>query len=308
MKGIKSSIPDNMNIVARNKFVANDIIPISISECKGNENNYMILFVASQDYDDSLAFLQIMVTCEDDEECDFMNNEVLNKNNVAACDKLYKTFMDIIDNMHKENLYAIDMNINEDEKHPLYYYMMGVRGIDDTHVAAIDIYIPRSVFCRLSLYLSNIANCVSSEYIFYKPDYRIFEFETIEYVKYDCTSLGTIRKDKEDIDIYKTHYTMHCGPSKYEMNKYSERCSDDPPLANPLDSYIYDKTYGDHCVVSDYFRYKDKLYIMYPEKDKSDKFKVMKVLVLSKELSDKTEFYNRDLMFGTNKEDKNNDE
>lgn len=305
MELIKLGLPKEENIVSRNKFIANQILPIGFKPANKSGTMFLVLFVASQDMDESCIYLQFMISINSKFEEQYLKNHELNIVNMKAGSKVYSTYKELVKDLNKSNLYSTDLALNDEDDFPLYYHSIAVRPIDNTHASVLDIYLNREYFVKLNIYLNRLNNIghnhikrieqelvitkLAPELSFTDPKLNNIEFVSIEKIKHDATarvvtSFGTININ---------HYTMWCGPSVFKMNYLSPIDKDhiSIPLSNPLDINLYDAFYNKHNIIQDIFTYNDQLFILYEDySDITGEFKNTKVLKISKELADKTNF------------------
>jgi hypothetical protein len=288
---VKLGLPKEENIVSRNNFVVNKIFPIAIRSTTVPDQ-YIVLFVAHQDYNASYLYFQIMVKVENAFDQTYLEEHELNikryQNNQNS--KSLEAYQKLISEITPNNLYATDFNMVQDPLHPMYFKSTCVRAIDNTHASIVDIYLPISNFVKIKVYLNRFTSLPIKKYIheelFNDPIYNNIELVNIETVKMDCTKAEQVLENKE---LFTTHYTMNCGPSTYLMN-WSIIETKELPLKVPLDLNLYDTFYKFHYNVKDVFLQDDNLYIVYKDSIICDKCTKAKVLRLNKELTDKTNF------------------
>lgn len=302
---VKLGLPKDENIVSRNKFVVNRIFPIAIRSTTVPDQ-FIVLFIAYQDYDESFLYFQMMVKVENAFEQTYLENHELNLNRFQnnKNDKSLEVYQKLISKITEFNVYATDFNMISDPERPFYFSSTCVRAIDKTHASVMDIYFTTDNFIKMQIYLNRFINAPSSklihEEIFRDQKYHNIEVVNIESVKMDCTKEESAY---ELMNFFTTHYTMHCGPSKYVMN-WSIVETSGRPLKVPLDVNLYNTFYQFHHKVTDVFIHDDYLYILYIEKSEVDgSYKKTKILKLNKELTDKTNFKDSLNIF-INQEDK----
>lgn len=292
MELAKIGMPNKENVVVKNKFIANEILPIAFKPTT-TKDRFLVLFVAIQDNDESCVYFQSMLSIKDDFELDYMIHHSLNIINMKENSKALETYKGLVKNMTSSNVYMTDFTMDIIEDHPMYYHATAIRAIDQTHAAILDVYLPREIFIKINLYISRLANINKfslqhiPEMLFRDPRLASIEFVTIEKIKHDATA--RIVTEKGTINM--NHYTMWCGPSEYRMNYLSPIDKDHVsiPLSNPLDINLYNAFYDKHVFIDEYIVFGDEVFILYEEKnDITGEFKSMKALRLSKELVDKT--------------------
>lgn len=303
----KINPPNEEQIVTRNKFIVNDIFPIAIQATPIELNKFIILFQAHQDYDDSFIYIQIMVQAENDFiDKEFFVRHPLNMDNIKNNKDIQKIYNNMISKMNGNNLYISDLKMTECESQPMYFQSCGIKVIDNTHASVLDLYIPRDNYVKIMLYLDTIQNrpfsffldgVTNHEAIFSCPKFHNIEFVRVETVKLDGT-----RHFEGNKSLFTSHYTMHCGPSKYVMNwNVGAVCNTVngegeevvPPLINPMDKSLYDPFYSNDYFVDFLFIDNEILHVLYEERSPIDySFKKMKLLKLTKDLYDKTNFVN----------------
>lgn len=308
---VKLGLPKEENIVTRNKFITNKIIPIAIRNTNVNDQ-FIILFVAFQDYDDSYIFLQLLVKAENQFDYMYLKNHNLNISQFSENKDLnskeqtrLEAYKQFIDKMNNTNVYATDLQTNKDINYPLYYHFSGVKAIDKSHASVLDIYLPIDNFIKIKVYLNRMISkpfeLMFHESVFSDEKFHNIEIVNIETVKLDCTkcvdrtlSLGINKVNNAE---YTTHYTMNCGPSKFVLN-FTVVSIRDKIIKFPLDANLYDTFYSTHHEVKDFFLDDNHLFIIYEENSLIDgSFKKMKVLKLKPELIDKTNFVDFDKIF-----------
>jgi hypothetical protein len=282
---IKIGAPKESNIVTRNKFIANKLIPICIKSIE-DSNNFLLLFMAHQDYDDSYMFFQILLNDNDN----ILIHHPLYIKNISENEKsleIYKEFISKLD--YKTNLYATDLILTQDDEHKNYYKSIGIKAIDSTHASIVDIYFNRDNYIRIKLFLSRLNNTkffFGAESIFMNSKYNNIEFVKIEQIKYDATSQYN--------NINMSHYTLWCGPSKYKINIVSP-INIGLILSNPLDSNLYTSFYNNDFLVTEIIIDDDTTILLYEQYSEIDNsFKGLKALYLSKELVNKTNIIDPD--------------
>lgn len=288
---VKIGLPKDENIVSRNKFVVNKIFPIAIRNTTV-EDQYIILFIAYQDYDNSFLYFQMMVKSENAFDHTYLENHELNikrfQNNQN--DKSLEAYQKLIAQITPNNVYATDFTMIGDPNYPLYFRSTSVRAIDNTHASLVDMYFTIDNFAKIKIYLNRFVNNPNikalHEEIFNDQKYHNFELVNIETVKMDCTK---IESAYENMDFYTTHYTMNCGPSTHQMNWIIVE-SRERPLKLPLDKNLYDSFYEFHYKVKDVFLQDEDLYIVYMDSYVNGNYKKTKLLKLNKELTNKTNF------------------
>lgn len=299
---IKIGYPKEDFIVSKNNFVANKLLPVGFKSVSNNQ--FLLLFVANQDYDDSYIYLQILLNAEDPLEESFIKEHPLYINNIQPGTERYEAYQKMLQWFNDSNLFAtdFDMKLDKVSNIPHYYHCTGIRAIDEKHASIMDIYIPRSNFIKMKLYLNTICHpkysltSFENEYIFMDPKLSNMEFVKIEKVKYDATCRSEIEGKKINI----SHYTLWCGPSEYRLN-FVTPVDDDHlirPLANPLNFNLYDVFYKKHFFVTDIIEDEEQVYVLYEAySDIDNSFKGMKVLILDIELANKTNFvsYNNNI-------------
>lgn len=316
--------PSQEQIVSRNKYIVNDIYPISLKATPIELDKFIILFQCHQDYDDSYIYIQAMFIMENEFiDKEFFNKHPLNVENISRNDITKNTYAELLSKLQPNgsNLYICDLKMDIYEDNPTYYHATAIRPIDQKHASILDLCIPRDNFVKISLYYDSIVNRPfsfimdnhkSHEFIFSNPKLHNIEFVKIEEVKLDAT-----RTFLGNESLFISHYTMHCGPSEFKMN-YPVGCvasiiNDDgdeiiPPLKIALDKSLFDPLYSNDIVIEFMFIQNDFLYILYEEKSIIDNsFKKMYLLRLTKDLYDKTNFVNPKNIFELpDKTDENN--
>ena len=294
MELAKLGLPKEENIVTRNKFIANNVLPIAFKPTNV-ENRFLALFVAIQDIDESCIYLQSIIAINNKFELDYIMHHELNIANMAKNSKTLEAYQNMIKNMTNSNIYATDFIMNDEKDFPLYYHSLAIKAIDQTHASVLDLYFNRDYFIKINLYLNRLANINKfsnnhiHEALFNDPRLNNIEFVQIEKIKHDATA--RIATQYGTINI--NHYTMWCGPSVYKMNYLSPIDKDHTsiPLSNPLDINLYNAFYDKHVFIDEFIVYHDQVFVLYEEKSEiTDDFKSMKALKLSKELADKTNF------------------
>ena len=295
---LKVETPNEINIVTRNNFIVNRILPVSIKKCNA-ENFYMFLFSAKQDYDDGYIYLQLCIGMENGFETDYISNHPLNIERNKDNPEKMEAYKNIISNLNDHNLYSCSLDMRLDSSHPMYYHSIAVRTIDKNHSSVLDLYIPRDNFVILSLYLNSLINCIKNkEDLFTSSLFRDIEYVNIETIKYDCTAHDwdadkiVMEKDPKRGYCYQSHYTMNCGPSEYRVNYCSRSKTSPRGLKNPLDQSLYKAFYNTDCRVSFMFFDENILCILYFVGGKKTK-----LLRLTKELYDKTNFVDQENIF-----------
>ena len=299
---VKLGLPKEENIVTRNKFIVNKIVPIAIRETN-IENQFIILFAASQDYDDSYVFLQILVNTENELDLEYLKNHNLNifrfkdKKVYNENNKEFASYLQIISKMTSSNVYGTDLRMEESKDHPFYYHCVAVRAIDKSHASLLDLYFTTDNFVKTNIYLNRIISIPFNKYIheeiFQNKKFNNVEMVGVETVKID----GTKTVNHLTVSYYTTHYTMNCGPSKYVFNWLTVG-SDKNILKNPLDSSLYDSFYKDHFDAKESFLDNKYCYLIYEEKSPIDgSFKKIKVLRLKPELVEKTNIVDYENIF-----------
>ena len=290
----KVTPPQEENIVTRNKFVVDSILPIGI-KAGYIKNTYLILFIAYQDYDESYIYLQLLTATESALENEFIKNNDFNLANIDPNSERGKSYNELISRMTRENIYGTDFYMNIDKDFPMLYKSFAVRGIDQNHCSVMDVYFTRDNFIKIRLYLDKLSNIPIDkklqhfEMIFTDNKFTNIEFVNIEKLKYDATAIV-----ENDNIYYISHYTMWCGPSKYTMNFISPEDNKHTKnlLSNPLALKLYTSFYNKDFVV-EYVIVNDDgsgiiIYQDYSEIDGS--WKSTKALKLTKEQMDQTNF------------------
>lgn len=269
---VKMKYPEQENIVARNTFVANNIFLIGIKQIPDSKS-FLFLFMAYQDYDDSYIYIQAPIYSQNAFDFEYLDEHELNIKNLAnntSKDTKITSYKELIRMMNNENIYSCDMEINQDETHPSYYHMEGVRVIDKDHASVLDIYLPLHNFVRLQVYFARI---------FSVPNHRfqhesIFAEKLLKEVKlYDIVEVtlngtkilsenGTILKN------FMSHYTVRSGTTYFRFNTISISYENNA-LINPMDCKAFDAIYSEDSIVTlDYFNYDDHGYILTRKKGK----------------------------------------
>lgn len=294
MELAKLGLPKEENIVTRNKFIANNVLPIAFKPTNV-KNRFLALFVAIQDIDESCIYLQSIIAINNKFELDYIMHHELNIANMTKNSKTLEAYQNMIKNMTNSNIYATDFIMNDEKDFPLYYHSLAIKAIDQTHASVLDLYFNRDYFIKINLYLNRLANINKfsnnhvPEALFNDPRLHNIEFVQIEKIKHDATARIVTQHGTININ----HYTMWCGPSVYKMNYLSPIDKDHTsiPLSNPLDINLYNAFYESHTFIDELITYNDQVFLLYEERSEITKdFKSMKALKLSKELVDKTNF------------------
>lgn len=290
MQIAKLGLPLNEFVVSKNKFVANHIFPIAIKSTAKNDM-FLLLFYTYQDFDDSVAFFQLMVHVDNPFDQEYLFNHHMHIKNTSMSPEREKMYTEYISKLNTENIYASDFDFVEDKEHKNYYHSVGIRGIDNSHAAWLDIYLPRNVYIKIRLYLDKFINTKGAhEFIFLSPKYNNLKFESIEQIKYDATSTFELHDKLVNI----SHYTMHCGPTKFVMNLVTPIDDNhiNSALRNPLDINLYMSFYKDHTYITDIIVDKEYVYLLYEELYDVDNktFKAVYALKIPTDLINTTNF------------------
>lgn len=279
-------IPEKESIIARSKFIINRLIPIAIRNF--SNNNYIILFIAHQDYDDSYIYLQMGISTDSNNENIYLDSHSLNINNIDKDKNFTKkdSYNSIIKGMNKSNVYGIDINIQESKDFPLYFHSIAVRSVDNNHFALLDIFYNTDNFIKLKLFMYWLYKLDNSESYM-----NIFSDKT-EYFKIEIVNIETVKLNATKVEgnKYTSNYTMHCGPSEYNFN-YIDIIDCNKRLSVHLDKSIYDPTYCNNFYVNEFFLFDKYLYVIYKD------FKGVKALRLTHNNINKTNFVNRYYIF-----------
>ena len=297
LKIAKVGLPNDENIISRNKFVIDTIFPVAIKPTE-MENSYLLLFTAHQNCDNSYMYFQIMINVDDSTSSDFVNSHYLFLKNISSSIENEKAYKESISNLKNDNLYGTDFDLKQDEEYENYYRCTGVRGIDFTHASIVDIYVPKDNYIKIKLYLDKITLYPDRKYIhelvFIDRKYNNMEFISIGNIYYD----GTCQIDVANL----SHYTL------YDKDRHRRYCINylSPidkkyfynMLKKPVDFKLYESLYKDSVIVNDIIVEEDFVYLLYEGRSVIDgSLKSMKVLKLARELVNKTNFidYNKNI-------------
>ena len=268
--------PDPSTVVTRNRFIINDIIPLYLRNTK-MENRFILTFHCKEDHDDKYIFLEIMMIIHDKILKKNFQESFLNIESKKFSEQT-KNLALIEEAKISEDRYVTDLHMEEDDNYRAYFHSVAVKAIDHRHNKVLDLYIPRDNFIKIQKFLKDIDEGINENKIirtFFSPIYHNLKF-------YDITRIdteGTLYSEKpvqmivNGGHIYFTHYTMYSEIEKFRLNCISISKLPKEQLMNPMHECNYIPNFGDDFCVTDFFKSKNFLYIIYDplsSKDRSE--------------------------------------
>ena len=283
---------DEGKIVKREKYVVNALFPIGFKE-SNVKGSFLFLFSAYEDYDERVAYFQVLFMTENPVEYDIIKKHPNFIENY--CSDLAKTtvYNSMISKMTNDNVYATDF-ISTHSEEAFYYYSTAVRAVDKDHAEILDLYLPRSTFIRIKCFFENLnvrGKLFPCE-VFADPRLENIEYVVLTRVVVDeSTEVGDCSK------YIDTHYTMYCGPTIYKMN-YRSGINKEKQLIRPLVGYVYSSLYASHYYIEYIIKDDDELLVIFDEDaemmtGRSATGRAAKALRLTKDLIVKTNFLNQ---------------
>ena len=156
MELYRLGLPNDNVIIARDKFIIDIIIPLSIK--KINDKDYSILFFAEQTSTESSLFLQSIIAMSEEEDEGFLNNHPLNIINIQRDPERLKFYNEKIDSMHG-NTFNTDFDMCQNKEEPRFFSAIStkpiyVAGAKEAQASVMDLLITRDNFIRLSLFFT----------------------------------------------------------------------------------------------------------------------------------------------------------
>jgi hypothetical protein len=264
------------------KFVVNNLTPVGFREL--TKNNFVFLFLANQDFDDKVMYLQLFFAASNQFEYDALKkhpNYIKNYKDNKESSDMYKQ---MIAGMKQDNLFVTDFIMNRNQDYPFYYNSYAYRAIDDVNLKKLNLFIPRNTFIKIKCMLENynIRSSLLPTSLMYKLNIQNVRFALVEKIK----NFGSIMVNDGGKEYIDTHYGIKAENKVYEVNYRSKRKSNQLPL-NVLDNETFSKCKDDYYLEY-FFLFEDKLYIVYPEKE-NDKI----ILILNKDQINSTNFINQ---------------
>jgi len=263
------------------KFVINNLMPVGFREQE--KNNFIFLFLANQDFDDTNIYLQLFFSASNQFEYDSIKrhpNYIKNyKNNPDSLD-MYKK---MISNINKDNLYITDFYMTRNPDFPLYYNSYAYKVINDTDIEKMNIFIPRNTFVKLKCLLGNynILSPLLPTSLMYKLNIQNIKFSLVSRIK----NIGSTMVRHNEIDYIDTHYVIRADNKIYAINYRSKPKPHFLPM-NIMGQDDFSKYKNDYYL--EYiFTFEDKVYIIYPEENDN---KV--ILIIDKDQINNTNFIN----------------
>ena len=264
------------------KFVVNNLTPVGFREL--TKNNFVFLFLANQDFDDKVMYLQLFFAASNQFEYDALKkhpNYIKNyKDNKESLD-MYKQ---MISGMKQENLFVTDFFMRRNQEYPFYYNSCAYRAIDDVNLKKLNLFIPRNTFIKIKCLLENynIRSSLLPTALMYKLNIQNVKFALIEKIK----NFGSIMINEDGKEYIDTVYGIRADGKVINVIYRSKRKPNHLPL-NVIDEETFSKYKNDYYLEY-FFPFEDKLYIIYPEEN-DDKL----ILILNKDQIKSTNFINQ---------------
>lgn len=291
MELYRVGLPEEEKIIARDKFIVDNIIPICIK--KLTEDQYSILFFAEQDSTETSIFLQSIIALTDESDKGFLNNHPLNINSIRRDKNRLEFYNEKINSM-KGNVYNTDFDMDEYEEDRHYFKANSskpiyIQSTKEPQAFIMDLLITRDNFIKISLFITKFLNKdTEAESIFISRKLKNIKFDTITQTKLDGSTINKIT------NIVHSHYTLGHGPTMYKMNFISPYVKG-RKLRNPMIADHYLTFFGDDFLISniifDYHR--DRIFIIYEVRSSvTNQFKETVALILNKDIYSRTNFVN----------------
>ena len=288
MVQINMPIIDEKSIISNKIYMADKVSPVAIQQNSQNKEIYDILFIISQDIDESMIYFQVSVKIEDNLDKNHILKRPIYINNILQDKVKNKAFREMIENLDADKFYIGDFNFINDNtaNHIIRGYKELTTKDNKKYFEQINIHIPRYMYIILNIYLDNIMEPFSDienpESLFLNSDMRRIRFEKIEDVKLVATCKYK-RKNRGQVITYNTHYEMNCGPKTFKFN-YEVVTKENHEVITPLAESIF---------VPEYSQYDDKFIGLVKDKECYyiiiyDKDNNIKGLKITDELLEKT--------------------
>ena len=285
MKLTKICLPNKEDIITKNNFFIDTIVPITIKE---HINSFIIFFAANQKCDDKTIYLQMMVSPDSDIENQYFKYHFLLNNS-----------SDLAKNMTSDSLYITDFCMDNMDK-DMYFHSIAVKPIkssDKMYASILNLFIPVSIFTRIQLYLDGMVNInttsltYSNELVFSDPLLNTISLINIEEVK-------LLASAKMQENLYVSHYMMKSGSTEFRMN-YVSITSKNGLLKEPISYNPFMAVYERYYTLDDTktFLFDGKLYIFFAKDIGIDDYKKSYLLCLDKELINRTNFIDSNYIF-----------
>lgn len=289
--------PDEKDIIADIVFVADNLIPLSISII--DTNKFSVLFYGEQFCTTSYIFLKAIFHADTEEDIAFLITHNLYIENIKKNkDKvdLYNEYM----TKATGNLFITDFDMVDDEDKPTLFKCEATRLADSKDKKAIvaTLYMNESMFIKINLFINNFnSRNIDSEMIFANKKFNNVEFETIHESKLDCSS------PNKPAGIVYSHYTLYVTKhTKYKVNfisKYKpEKKLREPINANDFMDIFYNDFYIND-IIYDY--HKDRVLLVYfLYSNVTHQYKSTKILILNRDVYTHTNFLEFDKIYEEN--------
>lgn len=280
MERFKIGLPDEQNVVVKNTFVVDEIIPVCLSVIDGS--SFRLIFRATQNSTEESILLQVALYCSDKRDTQFINNHPLNILNVKKDFERLKFYNEAVKDL-SNSIYATDFYMTELDDKP-YFIANGAKALDDIHATVLDLLVTRDNFIKINLFFNRLK-------IYDKGAESVFLSHKLHNMKFSTINRSKLDGSASDIasNLVCSHYTTGNGPETYRFNFLSARLNG-RKLRCPMSVDVYNSFYSDHFVIADtiYEPVKDILYAVFEVRsDITDNYKETKILRFNKE------FYNR---------------
>lgn len=279
-------MPEDDDIIVRDKFIIDIIIPLCIK--KISEEQYSILYFAEQESTESSIFLQSIIKFDENDE-GFLNNHPLNVINIQRNPDRLAFYNEKIKHING-NMFNTDFDMEEYEENRRYFYAKGIKALNlkdgVTKAALMDLLITRDNFIKINLFMTNFLKLdYSAESIFINKKIKNVQFLTVNSVKLNGSAANRLT------GIVYSSYYIGRGPTQYRMNfisPYKEGKLVNPMLPNTF-AALYQEDFLIKNIIFD--GHKDRIYILYEIRSSlNNAYMETIVLVMDKDQYDHTNF------------------
>lgn len=297
MERVDFKSPEEKYIVSRKEFFINELVPLIIKPMK--QNIFGILFKGTQDVTENSLYFNSMIVSQDEDEDAMLNNCLLSMNSISKNAERSNMYKDITKDMRPNNMYNCGFNMTECEDKRKYFTCKAYRNTTsmiETPIPMVEeltLYVPREVWVQLNLFYLRLNELAPTpEMVFIDPTLKQVEFIDINHIKLNATwsEIGS--------KVVMCNYTIGRGPTQFSFNYMAPRLDAEKKVRNIVNKDVYASFYSNDPMIGDiiYDPHGDKVYLIYIRIDPvTDKYKDTKILRLSKEFYERSNFvdYNK---------------
>jgi hypothetical protein len=234
------------SIIIEKIFLANSVVPLAIQKDENDDKIYKILTKMTENISNTDIHFEFRIKIQNAVDKSYIESRSLYIDQLKKDEKKFKAFKEIMKDFDPAKFYIGDLRFNTANRN---YYIESFRQLiganNKIYYEKNKIYIPRSMFIALSLYLESLLdpyNEQEKEFLFISQEINNMRFEKVEGVKL----IASTKKELENGDFsYNTHYEMNCGPSMWKFN-YEVITPEDLELIEPLAGSIFDAEYSQY--------------------------------------------------------------